>query len=174
MIVPAARLVYVERMGWRQARDLDEPAIVAHMLALYAEDPAPAPVSAEQCTRTLRRLRAEPLRGLTLGLERALEPGAHRLGNGLAGYALLCSFWSNELGGEVCIIDELFVAPEARGQGAATELVQGLRERRWPWFRDAVAVELEVTPSNARARALYERLGFRPYENALMRALQSR
>jgi len=33
-----------------------------------------------------------------------------------------------------------------------------------------VNVELEVTPSNARARALYERLGFRPYKNALMRA----
>jgi GNAT superfamily N-acetyltransferase len=163
-------------MGWRQARDTDEPAIVEHMLALYAEDPAPAPVSAEQCARTLRRLRAEPVRGVALGLEvsRALEgarPQSTSLASsGLAGYALLCSFWSNELGGEVCIIDELFVAPGARGRGAATELVQGLCERRWPWFRDAVAVELEVTPSNARARSLYERLGFRAYKNALMRA----
>ena len=150
-------------MGWRQARDEDDGAMVEHMLALYEEDPAPAPVSAEQCARTLRRLRAEPARGVALGFD------AHDAGS-LSGYALLCSFWSNELGGEVCIIDELFVAPSARGRGAATELVQGLCERRCPWFRDAVAVELEVTPSNARARALYERLGFRPYKNALMRA----
>ena len=162
-------------MGWHQARDVDEPTIIEHMLALYAEDPAPAPVSAEQCARTLRRLRAEPVRGIALGLERARphrESGS--LDSSLDGYALLCSFWSNELGGEVCIIDELFVAPGARGRGAATELVQGLCERRWPWFRDAVAVELEVTPSNARARNLYERLGFRPSKNALMRAPQRR
>ena len=157
-------------MGWRQVREQDEPAVVEHMLALYAEDPAAAPVSAEQCARTLRRLRAEPLRGVALGLESPADLDA----NGrLAGYALLCSFWSNELGGEVCIIDELFVAPSARGRGAATELVRGLRERRLPWFEGAVAVELEVTPSNARARQLYERLGFRAYKNALMRAPRS-
>jgi len=156
-------------MGWRQARDEDDAAIVEHMLALYAEDPAPAPVSAEQCARTLRRLRAEPTRGVALGLEGQGDITGSITGS-ITGYALLCSFWSNELGGEVCIIDELFVAPSARSRGAASELVQGLCERRWPWFRDAVAVELEVTPSNARARALYERLGFRAYKNALMRA----
>jgi GNAT superfamily N-acetyltransferase len=155
-------------MGWRQAQPEDDAALVELMLALYEEDPAPAPVGAEQCERTLRRLRAEPVRGLALGLEGASQTPVH-----LAGYALLCSFWSNELGGEVCIIDELFIAPSARGRGAATELVQGLCERRWPWFRDAVAVELEVTPSNARARQLYERLGFRSYKNALMRALRA-
>lgn len=148
-------------MVWRQAQAEDDAALVELMLALYEADPAPAPVSAAQCASTLRRLRAEPVRGVALGF----EPTGH-----LAGYALLCSFWSNELGGEVCIIDELFVAPSARGRGAATELVQGLCERSWPWFRDAVAVELEVTPGNAQARALYERLGFRPYKNALMRA----
>jgi GNAT superfamily N-acetyltransferase len=157
-------------MGWREAREQDDPIVIEHMLALYAEDPAPVPVSAEQCARTLLRLRAEPLRGVALGFEDTGLEGQR----GLAGYALLCSFWSNELGGIVCIIDELFVAPGARGRGAATELVQGLYERRLPWFRDAVAVELEVTPSNTRARQLYERLGFRPYENALMRAVRGR
>ena len=105
------------------------------------------------------------MRGVAIGWQ-----GPH----GLAGYALLCSFWSNELGGEVCIIDELFVAPGERGRGYATELVQGLCARQLPWFRDAVAVELEVTPGNARARQLYERLGFCPYKNALMRAARAR
>jgi GNAT superfamily N-acetyltransferase len=88
----------------------------------------------------------------------------------LEGYALLCSFWSNELGGEVCIIDELYVVPSARGRGIGTGLVTSLLRRELPWFERAVNVELEVTPGNARARALYERLGFRAYENALMRA----
>jgi len=154
-----------QSMGWRELTEDDDDRVVEHMLGLYAEDPAPAPVSAEQCRRTLQRLRAERVRGVAIGWQ-----GPH----GLAGYAILCSFWSNELGGEVCIIDELFVAPGERGRGHATELVQGLCARQLPWFRDAVAVELEVTPGNERARQLYERLGFRPYKNALMRAARAR
>lgn len=166
-------------MSWRASTTNDHDRIARLMLALYAEDPAPRPPGRDGCLMTLAELERHPLRGVAVvhEPERAgSEPARSEVAGApdIDGYALLCSFWSNELGGEVCIIDELFVAPEARGQGAATELVQGLRERRWPWFRDAVAVELEVTPSNARARALYERLGFRPYENALMRALQSR
>ena len=45
--------------------------------------------------------------------------------------------------------------------------------RRAALVRAAVNVELEVTPGNARARALYEQLGLRAYENATMRAVRS-
>ena len=148
-------------MEWREARADEREAVVELVLALYREDPAPEPIGAEQVAQTLARLAAEPLRGV------AVVTDTER---GLGGYALLCSFWSNELGGEVCIIDELFVIQPERGRGRATRLIQGLCARALPWFRDAVAVELEVTPSNRRARALYERLGFVPYKNALMRA----
>jgi GNAT superfamily N-acetyltransferase len=152
-------------MTWRSATLEDDATIAELMLELYAEDPAPRPVGREQGLRTLSRLRAEPLRGVALVCE-----GEH----GRCGYAFLCSFWSNELGGEVCILDELFVARAERGRGHATELVSGLCARTLPWFREAVAVELEVTPDNQRARALYERLGFRSYKNALMRAVMAR
>jgi len=146
---------------WRAARDDEWQAVADLMLELYREDPAPTEVTRPQVLRTLARLAAEPLRGVAV-----VAPGEQ----GLDAYALLCSFWSNELGGEVCIIDELFVAPHARGRGVATGLVRGLLARKLPWFGAAVSVELEVTPSNHRARALYERLGFRAYKNALMRA----
>ena len=63
--------------------------------------------------------------------------------------------------------------PAACGQGRARDLEQGLYTRRWLWFRYAVAIELEVTPANDRARRLYERLGFRPYHAALIRALRT-
>jgi ribosomal protein S18 acetylase RimI-like enzyme len=138
---------------WRDAADADDLAPL--ILALYAEDPAQVPMTRAKIERTLARLRAEPVRGRAL----VLDDGD--------GYALLCSFWSNELGGEVCVIDELYVKPSARGRGAATALVQAILDGRW--FAEAVAIELEVTPANARARALYERLGFRTYKNALMR-----
>lgn len=147
-------------MTWRELKANERDAVVDMVVALYEEDPAPAAVTRPQIERTLDELAARPVRGRCVVWDS---------GGSAAGYALLCSFWSNELGGEVCIIDELYVQPGARGKGAATALVSGLSSGAWSWFRDAVAVELEVTPSNARARALYERLGFAPYKNALMR-----
>lgn len=152
-------------MTWRASIPDDHDRIATLMLALYAEDPAPISPSRAGGLMTLAELARHPLRGLAV----VHAPDA---GDPLAidAYALLCSFWSNELGGEVCIIDELFVAPGSRGGGIATSLVSGLLHRELPWFERAVNVELEVTPGNARARALYERLGFRAYKNALMRA----
>jgi ribosomal protein S18 acetylase RimI-like enzyme len=148
--------------AWRSAVPSDVPELVRMMLALYAEDPAPTEMTRDKAVRTLERLFNEPVRGVAIV---CTVPDAGML----AGYALLCSFWSNELGGEICIIDELFIGPESRSQGLATTLIQDLLKRSAPWFQDAVAIELEVTPGNQRARALYERLGFKGYKNALMR-----
>jgi GNAT superfamily N-acetyltransferase len=147
-------------MSWRACGSDEHERVAALMLALYTEDPAPTQITAESGVATLRRLQAEPLRGSAV---------VYATEQGLMGYALLCSFWSNELGGEVCIIDELYVVPEARKRGVASQLIGGLSRRELPWFESAVAVELEVTPDNAPARALYERLGFAAYKNALMR-----
>ena len=88
------------------------------------------------------------------------------------GYALLISFWSNELGGEVCNIDELLRC--YRGRGLATALLKELAEKEqsvWP-IRPA-ALALEVISQNERARALYERLGFRGKNLAMRRLLST-
>jgi hypothetical protein len=87
---------------WRQAREQDDDAIVAMTAALQAEDPAPQPVPLEHMRRTLAVLRREPLRGCAV----VFDDGA-----GAVAYALLTAVWSNELGGEVRVIDELYVAP---------------------------------------------------------------
>ncbi len=144
---------------WRAAVASDDADIVSMCMALNSDDPGPTPVSAEQVLRTLARLREESHRGRAVVCE---------VNGRLAGYALLISFWSNELGGEVCVIDELFVSPAHRGRGLATDLLTKLGQRES--FRGAtpVALELEVSPANGRARALYERLGFRS-ENITMR-----
>lgn len=147
-------------MNWRKVTRHEHDAVATLILALYDEDPAPTAMSRELAWRTLERLRAEPLRGCVV---------VHEFNGKIAAYGILCAYWSNELGGEVCIIDELYVIPEARGRGLATALVGGLAAASMPWFRTAVAIELEVTPNNQRARRLYEQLGFRPYRNAQMR-----
>jgi ribosomal protein S18 acetylase RimI-like enzyme len=98
---------------------------------------------------TLARLRAEPLRGRAVVLD---------LDGRVAGHAFLIAFWSNELGGDVCTIDELYVAPGARGAGHASGLLDELAAGRH--YEGAVALQLEVTPGNARALRLYQRSGF--------------
>lgn len=144
---------------WRLASAADDLAVLEMFQALYREDPSPDPVPDEQLLRTLRVLREEPVRGRAIVLER---DGA------CVGYALLVSFWSNELGGEVANIDELYVAPDHRGRGAGTRLVEQL-SRGELWGKVPVAIDLEVTPDNHRARALYERLGFVAAKNTVMR-----
>ena len=67
-------------------------AVISMIVGLYAEDPAPAPVTRQQIERTLDELAARPVRGRVVVWDS---------GKGPEGYALLCSFWSNELGGEV-------------------------------------------------------------------------
>jgi GNAT superfamily N-acetyltransferase len=145
---------------WRPSTPADDAAVVGLCLGLNREDPGPRPVTASQVRRTLRALRAAPLRGRAVVLER----------NGqVVGYALLIAFWSNELGGETCVVDELYVVPELRGRGLGARLFQDIDRRRSIWPRRPVAVSLEVSPRNARARAFYARLGFRRTNSAWVR-----
>lgn len=57
------------------------------------------------------------------------------------------------------LMDGLFVAPEARGRGVGTRLLDAIAEEaRARGYRE---VRLDVVEENRRARALYERLGYR-------------
>jgi ribosomal protein S18 acetylase RimI-like enzyme len=150
---------------WRVATASDDEAIVTMCLALNAEDPGPKPVTPQQVRRTLAKLRDEPKRGRAVVCD---------VEGRTIGYALLISFWSNELGGKVCNIDELLVIPDYRGRGWATSLFYGLATGEpslWP--NRPAALALEVASQNQRARALYERLGFRGKNIAMRLPLRS-
>ncbi len=148
---------------WRIATALDDEDIVAMCMALNSEDPGPTPVRPEQVRRTLAKLREQPDRGRAVVCDMDYRA---------VGYALLISFWSNELGGEVCNIDELFVLSEYRGCGLATTLFQRLADPGESlWRVRPAALALEVTPQNERAIALYERLGFSGRTLAMRRPL---
>jgi GNAT superfamily N-acetyltransferase len=147
---------------WRVATAWDDQAIASMCMALYAEDPGPAPVPPERMRETLRRLRTEAHRGRAV----VCDIDGH-----VVGYALLISFWSNEPGGEICVVNELFIAPFYRSRGLATMLFERLAGGEpLLWSSKPAALALEVTPQNGRARAFYERLGFSG-ENLAMRKL---
>lgn len=129
-------------------------------LELDREDPATVPVPEHHVRATLAALRREPVRGRAVVLEREGR---------VEGYALLVSFWSNELGGEVCNVDELYLRPSARRRGHARALLDALAGGCALWPGRPVAIELEVSPANAPARSLYARLGFEPVRNQQLR-----
>jgi len=54
----------------------------------------------------------------------------------------------------------MYVTPEARGSGLATDLVETLLEHAG---KEVEQVQLTVTASNWRARRFYERMGFVQY-----------
>jgi ribosomal protein S18 acetylase RimI-like enzyme len=144
---------------WRTANSEDEARVLELYLALNAEDPGTLPPDPDHLRRTLELFVAESGRGRCLVLE---ESGR------VEGYALLVPYWSNELGGNVTHLDEIYVGPSARGRGRASELLTLLARGvvGWP---DTVALQLEVSPANGRARALYERYGFASIRNATLR-----
>jgi len=148
---------------WRLASAVNDEAIVRMRLALNAEDPGLAPVSAENPRRTLQTLCEMPLRGRAVVLE---------LEGGVCGYALLIACWSNQLGAEICVMDEMYVEPDHRGQGHATRLIDDLATGAVLWASNAAALALEVSPGNQRARRLDESMGFRARNLAICRRLR--
>jgi len=149
---------------WRLVTEDDDDLIAEMCLGLYREDPGPPPGGTRHMRETLATLRREPWRGRAVVLD---------LGQEVVGYALLIAYWSNELGGEVCSVDELYVTRDFRGRGHGTRLFEGI-ERGDLWAAPLIAIALGVTPGNTRARRLYERLGFAAVGTSMVKRVGAR
>lgn len=145
---------------WKIAKPNEFQDIVEMCQSLYREDPSTHDITNDQIMTTLETLHKDPSRGIVVSLQ---------LDNKIQGYAFLIAFWSNELGGELCVIDELYVNSKFRGQGHASSLIKALSQDGFIWPRKLAAIELEVTPKNERARKLYSNLGFQSVRNSMMR-----
>lgn len=78
--------------------------------------------------------------------------------NMAVGYSLISSYWCNEEGGEVVVLDELYIDTSSRKKGYAKMFMQWLEEK-YSW---AVAITLEVLTSNKSAQELYSKTGYSP------------
>ncbi|MFZ5480720.1 MAG: GNAT family N-acetyltransferase [Myxococcota bacterium] len=127
----------------------DLPAFTAMVVSLYGEDPGPVSMTPERARAQAERLLARPNGATAYLLEIAGEP---------VGYCILVPFWSNEFGGEMVYLDELWIAPARRGRGLGRAAVDAVvRHAAAEGFK---RVALEVNDDNAAARRLYERAGF--------------
>ena len=86
-------------------------------------------------------------------------------GGQAAGYSLLLPTYSNEIGGTVLWIDELYVRPDFRGRGLARELLRRVCSAQGG---KVSALRLEVTRSNTKAISLYRSEGFHGLDYAQM------
>jgi ribosomal protein S18 acetylase RimI-like enzyme len=140
------------------------PAILAMMARLYAEDHTGADIDTSRFPRTIDTLIASPHLGQII-LCFAETPQNHAPRASPAGYAIIIPFWSNEFGGTVALLDELYILPEFRGQGLGKGVLDLIEHTR-PF--NAVAVLLEVSEKNAKARAFYEAIGLHARTNLVM------
>ncbi|MBR2011524.1 MAG: GNAT family N-acetyltransferase [Clostridia bacterium] len=81
------------------------------------------------------------------------------------GYGLLAHTYSQEAGGAVCWLEEIYVRPTARGAGVGAAFIEFIKGTV-----PAARFRLEVEPDNTRVKALYRRHGFSPlpYESYVL------
>ena len=77
----------------------------------------------------------------------------------VAGYGVLAYTHSQEAGGRVVWIEEIYVKDEYRGRGFGSEFLEFVKKNI-----PARRYRLETEPENERAAALYRRHGFEHFE----------
>jgi GNAT superfamily N-acetyltransferase len=106
-----------------------------------------------------------------LAMSRALIADPHREGvqliardeaNTAIGFATIFWSWSTLSASRIGVMNDLFVAPGARGGGIGRALIDACRERCRQ--RGASALAWQTARDNAPARALYEQIGARRSE----------
>ncbi len=71
------------------------------------------------------------------------------------GFAMMSKTFSQEAGGVSVTVEEIFIEEEYRNRGMGTEFFEYMKENI-----PAARYRIEVEEDNAKAKALYERMGF--------------
>lgn len=135
----------------RKLEARDKEAYFSLASAFYSSDAVLHPVPIENIENTFEELINRDTYAECRICEENGEP---------VGFLLVAKTFSQESGGLVTWIEELFLKEEYRGGGRGTEMVEYI-EREFPASR----FRLEAEPDNERAIKLYKRLGFKelPY-----------
>jgi GNAT superfamily N-acetyltransferase len=136
-------------MIFRPIAARDRASYLALSQEFYQTDAVCHPLPADHAARTFDLLMTGTPYAACLMADFAGQP---------VGYALLALTWSQEAGGPVVWVEELYLRPAFQGQGAGTALLRLIRKN----YPEAARFRLEVSAANARAAALYERDGFTP------------
>ncbi len=81
------------------------------------------------------------------------------------GYTQLAKTFSQEAGGRVLWIEELYLRPSWHGRDLGTEVLRWIEREYTPRFK---RLRLEAEPANARAMSLYSKLGYKKLDYVQM------
>ena len=73
------------------------------------------------------------------------------------GFATIFWTWSTLSASRIGVMNDLFVTPDARGSGAAADLIEACAERCRR--RDIASLDWQTAHDNLRAQKLYDRIG---------------
>jgi ribosomal protein S18 acetylase RimI-like enzyme len=144
------------KAAYRPLLPADLPFFMRLVTSYYREDLPERSITPDRILATVKELVRHKDRGSVLLFEK---------GETLIGYCILINYWSNEHGGNLLVIDELYVVPEERSRGIETDFLD-LLQKVAP--RDCVAVQLEVERGNKKLMRLYEQLGFQKSDRVIM------
>jgi len=117
------------------------------VFALYDEDPTGMPITEDKIIKTIN----ESVCGSEKVQIVMIRNGVENIG-----YGIITFSWSNEYGGIVVNIDELYIKKGFRNNNAGSSFIEHLQDT----YKNAAMLTLEVTPENKDALRLYNRLGF--------------
>lgn len=135
-------------LQYRAAAAADLEALLEWVERLYREDAIT--FQAETVRRGIAALLAEPANGEAL----LWRDGSDQT----IGYTVMTACFSLERGGRYGLLDELYLAPPARGRGYARPMLAAVAERARA--RGYTHLCLEVNRHNAAAAGLYLRQGY--------------
>jgi GNAT superfamily N-acetyltransferase len=138
---------------WIEATSSDASIVLGLMEAFYAEERlAFSTAAAELAVNTL-------LTNAGLGRVFLLTNLGSAHTSGVHGHLVLTWGFSLEFGGRYVLLDELYLKPALRGQGWGRSGIE--LAARWARDQGANSLRLEVNRTNAHARDVYLRRGFR-------------
>jgi len=138
----------------RPATEADLPTLIEMQRDFYALEGIEFDAGAAQ--RSMGMLISDPMLGRLLVIEE----------DTVVGFAAIMFGFSLEFRGRSALLDELYVAPHARGRGLGSAMLRFVEDLCAD--ASATVLQLEVRRDNDRANALYQRVGFFDRENMLL------
>lgn len=132
----------------RKFKLIDKKEIIELIQNLYKEDANGESINLQKINRTFKELFLHSEKGSIFVIEDKKK---------IIGYAIIINYWSNELGGNVLFIDEIYIHPDYRDIGVGTNFINYLIKNK---ISSSVGIQLEITKSNKKAKNFYEKLGF--------------
>lgn len=134
----------------------DMPQLISMILQMYEEETDVEPMTPEKAAALTQHLLTNPDHGkMYLIYENAASSAA--------GYFIVTICYNVEHAGIIANLEDLFILPEYRGRGLGQTCLEYVEKE----YAHAVALKLEVSPSNHGAQKLYRKNGYLPMTGSI-------